>query len=325
MKKKIIAPVLLILVAAASYWGYQHYYGQRNGGLRVSGTIEATEVNLGAKLPGSLEFVSVKAGDQVRQGQVVAKLSRTDLEAQLERDALGVSKAEAQLADLVSGARIQEINDARAAVSTAQAGCDKASADLARTRALRESGAISATELEKAETAFKVASGQLESARARLSLLESGSRPELIRAARIEVERSRAILRATGNLLEDTKAVSPISGTVLTRNYDPGEYIPAGAPVATVADLGDMWIKVFISTDDLPKIRLDQQVSFTVSGASGQFSGSIAEIASKGEFTPKTIQTKQERTNIVYAVKVRIDNRNGIFKPGMPADVIISD
>ncbi|MCL6611274.1 MAG: efflux RND transporter periplasmic adaptor subunit [Peptococcaceae bacterium] len=324
MKKKIVFLVLLILAGAGSYWAYLGYFHRQPQGLEVSGTIEATEVNLGARLPGALESVSVKAGDQVKKGQVVAVISRTDLEAQRERDALGVSKAEAQLADLVSGAREQEINDARATVNTAQANFDKANADFDRIRELHKAGAVPYTDLEKAETSLKVSKNQLESAKARLNLLESGSRPDQISAAKIEVERARAVLKATENLLEDAKIVSPIDGTVVTRNFDPGEYIPAGAPVVTVADLNDLWIKVFVSTDDLPRIRIGQQVSFTVSGVADRFPGTIVEIASKGEFTPKTIQTKQERTNIVYAVKVRIDNKNGIFKPGMPADVNIN-
>ncbi len=323
MKKRIIALALLTLVAAGSYWAHQHYLKREPGDLQFSGTIEATEVNLGAKLPGALDSVTVRAGDKVSKGQVVAVISRSDLAAQKERDALGVSKAEAQLADLVSGAREEEINEARAMVGTAQAGYDKAASDYFRTLALHRSGAVSQADLDKAASSLEISRNQLESAKARLNLLESGSRPDQISAARIEVEKAGSILRASEILLEDTKIVSPINGTVVTRNFEPGEYIPAGAAAVTVANLDDLWIKIFVSTGDLPKIRLGQQVSFTVSGVSEIFAGTISEIASRGEFTPKTIQTKQERTNIVYAVKISIDSKNGLFKPGMPADVTI--
>lgn len=325
MKKRIVGLVLLISVAAGSYWGYTRYFERKPQGLQVSGTIEATEVNLSAKLPGALELLSVKAGDTVKKGQLVGSLTRSDLAAQKERDSLGVLKAGAQLDDLVSGSRGQEISDARAAADTAQVNYDKANTDYNRTRSLHGSGAVSDVDLEKAETNLKVSKNQLDSARARLSLLESGSRPDQISAARAELERNKAVLRASEALLEDTKIISPIDGTVVTRNFEPGEYIPAGAAVATVADLNDLWIKVFISTDDLPGIKLGQKVRFTVSGLTEEFGGVISEIASKGEFTPKTIQTRQERTNIVYAVKVRIDSRGGVFKPGMPADVKIGN
>lgn len=324
MKKRIIGLLLVLSVAAGSYWGYTRYFDRKPPGLQASGTIEATEVNLSAKLPGTLENLSVKAGDKVKKGQLVAVLARSDLAAQKERDALGVLKAEAQLADLLSGARVQEINDARAAVNTAQANLDRANSDHSRILALHKSGAISDADLEKSETSLKVYKNQLDSAKAKLSLLESGSRPDQVDAARAELERSKAVLKASDSQMDDAKIVSPIDGTVVTRNFEPGEYIPAGAPVATVADLNDLWIKIFVSTDDLPSIKLGQKVSFTVSGLSEEFPGTIVEIATKGEFTPKTIQTKQERTNVVYAVKVRIDSHNGTFKPGMPADVTIS-
>jgi len=322
MKKRVIGLILLVLLGLGSYWGYGRYFQPVPVGLQASGTIEATEVNLAAKLPGAVEFVAVKAGDTVKKGQVVAVISRSDLAAQRERDALGVEKAGTQLADLVSGAREQEISDARSQVSSAQVNLDRAGTDYSRINSLHGAGAAPAAELEKAETALKLAQNQLDSAKSRLSLLESGPRRDQVEAARVELERSRAILKAADTILEDAKVVSPIDGTVVTRNFEPGEYLPAGAPVVTVADLSDLWIKIYVSTDDLPRVSLGQQVSFSVSGLDEQFTGRVAEIASKGEYTPKTIQTKQERTNIVYAVKVRIDSRGGVFKPGMPADVI---
>ncbi|MEW6423851.1 MAG: efflux RND transporter periplasmic adaptor subunit [Bacillota bacterium] len=324
MKKRLIGLLLVLSVAAGSYWGYTRYFDRKPAGLQASGTIEATEVNLSAKLPGTLETLSVKAGDTVKKGQVVAVLARSDLVAQRERDALGVLKAQAQLADLLSGAREQEINDARAAVNIAQAGFDRANSDYNRLLALHESGAVPDAELEKARSGLEIAKNQLESARAKLSLLESGSRPDQVEAARAELERSKAILKASESQLNDTKIASPIDGTVISRNFEPGEYVFTGSPVVTVADLNDLFIKIYVPTDYLPAIRLGQQVSFTVSGLAGEYPGIIVEIASKGEFTPKTIQTKEERTNVVFAVKVKIDSLNGTFKPGMPADVTIS-
>lgn len=323
MKKKVVALLILVLAAAGSYYGYHRYSDGDSEGIQVSGTIEATEVNLTARLPGTLEFVSVKAGDEVKKGQVVSRIIRSDLLAQKERDALGVQKAEAQLNDLASGAREQEIAEARAAASTARVNYDKANTDYGRAEQLQQGGAISRADFEKAETALQIAKNQLDSAKARLALLESGSRPDQVEAARIELERSRTVLQATQSLLDDTNIASPIDGTVVTRNFEPGEFVSTGAAVVTVADLKDLWIKVYISTDDLPAIKLDQEVSFTASGTPEVFKGTVIEIASRGEFTPKMIQTKQERTNTVYAVKIKIDNSSGVFKPGMPADVTI--
>lgn len=321
MKKKIAVGILLTLLVAGGYWGYDRYVKERPSELQATGTIEATQVDLSAKLPGTLQKMTIEPGEPVKKNQLVAMVSRNDLTAQKERDAMAVLKAEAQLADLTSGAREQEIKDAEIAVNTAQTNYDKVSKDYTRGLTLFQEGAIPQAELEQLETAMKQFKNQLESAKSKLSLLKSGSRPEQVKAARAELERSRAILKASEVLLDDTKILSPIDGTVLTKNFEPGEYVQAGASVAAVANLNDMWIKVYIPTDDLPQIKLGQQVKFTVSGGSTEYKGIIEEIATQGEFTPKTIQTRKERTNIVFGVKIRISNEGGILKPGMPADV----
>jgi len=322
-KKKRIALVLVVaLLSAGGYWGYHNYLAQDSSTIEATGTIETTTVDLSAKLQGTIESVAVNAGDTVSRGQVVAELSRSDLTAQRERDALAVLKAEAALADLQSGARDQEIKEAALALDTTRVQHEQAAADLKRLESLYEAGAIPQAEYENAVNREKLAANQMEAARIRLSLLESGSRPQQVNAARVEVERSKAVLKAAEAVLEDLKIVAPIDGRVLSRNYEAGEYVNPGVPVMTIADLSDMWIRVYIPTTDLPHIKLGQQVTFTVSGADRIFQGVVEEIASKGEFTPKTIQTKQERANVVFGVKIRVRDADGALKPGMPADVV---
>jgi HlyD family secretion protein len=131
-------------------------------------------------------------------------------------------------------------------------------------------------------------------------------------------------LQATEALLADLKITAPLDGVVLSKNFEAGEYVTPGAPVLTIADLSDMWIKVYIPTDDLPRIKLGQPVTFTVSGETRVFSGTVEEIATQGEFTPRTIQTKQERANVVFGVKIRVEDTDGVLKPGMPADVVFN-
>lgn len=317
---------MLLIVAFGSlcYLGYDRYIKENQPDtLEATGTIEATQVELRAKVGGALRGLAVSAGDPVAKDQLVAEIVRNDLVAQKERDALSVARAQAQLNDLTAGAREQEIEEAQIAVDTAQLNYDQAAKDYDRAVALYKEKIISDTDMEGAETACKKSRNVLESAKIRLSLLVAGSRPEQIEAARAELERNIAVLKATEALFADTKIICPINGTVLTRNFEDGEVVQAGASVATIANLNDMWIKIYIPTDDLPKIKLGQQVKFTVSGSAGEYTGVIAEIASQGEYTPKTIQTKKERANIVYAVKIKVNNENSILKPGMPAEVVL--
>lgn len=322
MKKKALVPVLAVLIGFGTYLGYTGYLkNSRPSLLQATGTVEATQVELRAKVPGVLGKIPVTAGGPVKKGQLVADIKRNDLVSQRERDALGVLKAQAQLDDLVSGAREQEIRDAEIGVSTAQTNYEKAGKDYDRYKELFQAGAVPASEMDKMDTFLKQSQNQLDSAKSRLNLLRSGSRPDQIKAAQAEVERSTAVLKASDALLEDTKITCPIDGTVLSKNFEEGEFVQAGASVITVANLSDMWIKVYIPTDDLPKIKLGQEVKVAVSGSSEEFTGNVEEIATQGEFTPKAIQTKKERTNIVYSVKIRINSESGVLKPGMPADV----
>jgi len=322
-KKKNMAVVLLVLLlSVGGHWGYKHFPHRETGAITATGTGEATTVDLSARIAGAIKSISVDAGDSVSRGQLVAELSRNDLVAQRERDALAVLKAEAALADLLSGAREQEIKQASLALDAARVDFEQAYADFKRVETLYQAEAVPLVDYENAANRLKLAENQVEAARARLSLLESGSRPQQIQAARAEVERSKAVLKATEAMLEDLKIVSPIDGEVLAKNYEVGEYVVPGTPVITIADLSNMWIKVYIPTDDLPSIKLGQKVTFTVSGISQVFTGVVSEIATKGEFTPKTIQTEKERANIVFGVKIKVDDGRGILKPGMPADVV---
>lgn len=321
--KRIVVLLLILLVSAGSFWAYREYFGQKDASIEATGTIEATTVELNSRLPGSIKNIAVKTGDLVTDGQLVVDLSRKDLLAQRERDALGVLKAEAQLLDLTSGARSQEINEASANVNLARFNFQKYTADYTRAEALFNEAAISKAEFEKAQVSLELSKYQLQAADSRLSLLQDGSRPQIVNAALAEVERNKAILKATDSMLEDTKIYSPLNGIVINKNYEAGEFIQAGASVVTVADLEDLWIKVYIPIDDLPHIKLGQVVFFTVSGYNKEFTGEIVEIASQGEFTPKTIQTKKERTNVVFGVKIKINSAEGVLKPGMPADVVI--
>lgn len=324
-KKKLILPFVgLLIILAGAYFFWQTYLIEENELIQATGTIEATTVNLNAKLAGTIAVLNIKQGELVKKGDLIAELGRSDLIAQRERDELSVLKAQANLADLLSGAREQETKAALAGIKVVKAKLEQAEAELRRVEALFKEGALTEVEYEKAQTNVEIILNELMALEAQYELLTAGNRAEVIKAAQIEVERTQAVLKSTEAMIEDLKIYAPLDGVVLTKNYELGEYVTPGAVVATIANLEDLWIKVYIPTDDLPKIFLGQKVTFTVSGSPKIFEGVVQEIATKGEFTPRTIQTKKERTNVVFAVKIGIKNGEGILKPGMPADVVFS-
>lgn len=324
-KKRIIAGVLVILILSTGfYWIYQKYLISGSDSIEATGTIEATTVVINTRLAGVIKSIDVNTGDCVEEGQVLAELTRNDLVAQVERDKLSVLKAEASLNDMLSGARVQERLGAVANVEIARIEEKRTADDLERTRALFEAGAVSQAEFERVLAVSEISKNKLAAAKAGLSLLDEGSRPEQLEASRMEVERSKAVLKASEATIEDLKMSSPLDGVVISKNFEEGEFVPLGASLLTVANLEGLWIKVYIPIDDLPKVKIGQTVSFSVSGINQIFEGTVSEIATKGEYTPKTIQTKKERTNIVFGVKISISSEDGLLKPGMPADVIFS-
>lgn len=317
--------VFIIILSGASIWAYHNYSVRPLEPIQASGIIEATTVDISARAPGTVVRLALQEGQTVSRDQLVAELSRSDLSAQKERDAMGVAAAQAKLDDLQSGARTQELEEARSNTQIAVINLDKAKRDLARAESLFAAGAISQESLEQSRNNADQKSQLLEVAQARQNSLEAGSRPQQIKAAAAELERNKAILKASQNLLADLQLFAPLNGTVLSRNYEVGEFVQIGSSLGTIADLNHMWIKVYIPTDDLPRIKLGQKVYFTVSGDSHRYSGTVSSIASKGEFTPKMIQTPKERTNIVFAVKISFANKDGALKIGMPADVVFDE
>lgn len=325
MAKKVRIIVLLVILLGGSVWAYYLTAAPDSNYIEASGTIEATTVDVTARAPGTVELLALQEGSDVRKDQLLAVLSRSDLLAQKERDAMGVLAAEAKLQDLKSGARSQEINEAVSNVKLAESNLDKANRDLQRAEALFKEGALAQENLDQARNNAAQKRYLLETAQARRNLLEAGSRPEQIKAAAAELERTKAVLQASQSVLNDLQLLAPLSGTVLSRNYEPGEYVQLGSSLGTIADLSHMWIKVYIPTDDLPHIKLGQKVHFTVSGDKTRYTGFVSSISSKGEFTPKTIQTPKERTNVVFAVKISFENKTGALKIGMPADVVFDE
>lgn len=321
MKKKRIIISLMILISACSFWFWVNFRNERND-IQASGIIEAASVDLTARLAGTIKILSIEAGKAVKKDQLLVELDRNDLTAQKERDELSVLKSISNLKDLESGARSDEIKIAEADLNIVLSNSKKAEDNFERLKVLFKEGAATRVEYENAQAALNICISEVKAAESRLALLKTGNRSELINAAKMEVERNKAVLKATDAMLEDLKICSPIEGIVMSKNYELGEYVTPGLSLATVVSLDNLWIKVYIPTDDLPQVAFAQKVSFSVSGLPQNFYGVVEEIAVKGEFTPKTIQTKKERANVVFGLKVRISSEGGILKPGMPADVI---
>ena len=320
LKIVVIVLVALFAIGAAGY----KLYGRSEQGITATGTIEVTKTDITSKVGGYLVELKVREGDAVNKGNLVAMIDRPDLKAQLWRDEAALSKARAQLRDLEQGARSQELQEAAANLAAARSQAVKAQSDFNRYSTLFREGAISTQQLDASRSAHEVAANALTAAQSRYSLLLSGNRPETIVAQRLEVERSEAVLAASRTQVADLEVNSPLAGRVLSKNYERGEYVNAGAAIATIGDMNDCWVKIYVSTEQLGKIRLGQAASVKIDAYPDKtFRGEIKEISQNAEYTPRQSITQRERANMVFAVKVKLDNPAETMKPGLPADVVL--
>ncbi|HWR07726.1 HlyD family secretion protein [Sporomusa sp.] len=322
VNKKLLAGIIVIIVVSGVV-GY-NYLRPTKTGITATGTIEVTRADIMAKVNGYLTGLESKVGDTVRSGQKIARVTRADLEAQVIRDEAALAKAAAQLRDLEAGPRNQERQELGALLASSRSVYDKAKQDYVRYQSLYSAGAISAQQLDTASSNMDVAYNAMVAATQRYALGDEGSRPEAIEAQRLEVERSKAVLAASKTLVEDTAVISPINGLILSKNFENGEYVNPGAAILTVGDMSDCWLKVYVPSTQLGLIAVGQEAQVKVDSFPGRvFRGEIKEISQNAEFTPRQSITQSERANLVFAVKVKIDNMEGILKPGMPADVVL--
>jgi HlyD family secretion protein len=198
---------------------------------------------------------------------------------------------------------------------------------MERTETLFQGGAVSPEDHDRARTALDVARSQADQAREQLRLVEKGPRAERIEAQRAEVARADAAVRTQEAALDLMTARAPFAAVVTVRHREPGESLSPGAPAVTLANLNDRWVRIYVPENRVGRVRLGQAATLTTDSFPGtSFPGSVTFIASEAEFTPKNVQTAEERVKLVYMVKVRItDDPSRDLKPGMPADVRLQE
>jgi HlyD family secretion protein len=314
---------LAVAIALVATWAVRGLNGD-TGALSVTGTVEATQVDLSAKITGRVVELLVREGQPVERGQLLARLGDTELAAEVRRAEAALATAEAQLRDLLAGPRQQEIEQARAALRNATVTREWTERELRRVRELFGKDLVAAQEVDRAQQAYEVAVANEVAARERLALVEAGPRPHEVEAARARVAEARAALTLAQARLAEARLVSPITGLVLRKNVEVGETVNPGVSILTLMDPRDLWVRAYVPEIDIGRVKLGQEARITVDAYPGRaFAGTVSEIASEAEFTPKNVQTRKERVNLVFRIKIAVRNPDGVLKPGMPADAEI--
>ena len=287
--------------------------------LTASGHVEATDVRLATKVAGRLQDFGLQEGDTVKPGQEIAHIDTTDVGLALAQARAERQQAAAELQLRLAGSRKEDVGAGAAQVSQAEADLAGAQKDLDRMQGLLDRGSGTPKARDDARTRRDVAAARLRGAREGLARLKNGSRPEEIEAARARVAVSDARIAQLDQQRTDATIVSPTAGVVTEKIAEAGELLQAGSPLCVVTDLADAWLTVYIGEPDLGRIRIGQEAEVVTDDGQAR-KGRITFVASKAEFTPRNVQTRDERVKLVYKVKVGLDNRDGLFKPGMPAE-----
>jgi HlyD family secretion protein len=294
--------------------------------LVLSGTVDAHEVDLGFQVGGRIERLLSDEGRAVQVGQVIAELDPTDLRLTAERSRAQADSAGKAWAALKAGARPQEVRAAQAALAQAQADKGLADQQVVRTQQLVDQNFVSPDQMDRARSAAAAAAARVDQATANLSLLRAGARKEDLERAAADVAAAQATQRSAERQLGYVSLASPVVGVVSVRLAESGQVVAAGQPVFRVAELSRPWVRAYLAEPDLPRVKLGQRVEVRVDGLPGRtFSGRLSFISPQAEFTPKTVETRALRVDLVYRITVDVDDPGGLLKIGMPADVAFAN
>ena len=326
MRRILFILLAVILATAAAAYFYPKWFGKKPAGnvLKLSGNIEAHESLVSFKVQGRVADLPVDEGMAVKTGDLIARLDSKDYRQQVDVDRATVRVRKQQLALGLAGSRSQDIEAARQSVIDAQADLDQKTRDYERYEELYKKDEIAGQVRDQAHAAMTRAKASYHRAQEVLNKLEQGTRKEELAVDRANLHHAQESLDLSQIRLGYTVLRAPFSGVVLVRQAELGEVVSPGTPIVTLADLAHVWLRVYLPETALGKVRWGQEVEVRTDTFPGRvYHGRVAMIASNAEFTPKTVQTQEERVTLVYRVKIDIDNPHYELKPGMPADAFI--
>ena len=322
LKGLAVSFVVLLIMLVITGCGSQNNNG--GGQIELSGTVEAREVDLAFQVGGRISQLDADEGRWVEQGDVIAALDPTDLQLALQQTTATANAARANLDALKAGTRMQELRVAEADLQKAQSQLNFAKAEVKRVSFLVPKKLASEEQLEQSQLQYEVALAGVEQAKQHLSLLREGPREEDIQRAEQEFIARTEASEISKQQLAYARLVSPVTGMITVRLTEAGEVVAPGQSIARVAQTEKPWIRAYINETQLGRVRVAQHAQIKIDGVPEQtLPGKLTFISPVAEFTPKTVETRELRVDLVYRIKVEVENTEGILKIGMPADVIL--
>ena len=286
------------------------------------GTIEVTESDVAPLATARVLRVAVEEGEMVRPGDTLVVLTQSSMPATIDAQRARVRASEAALTDLERGARQPELEAAEAELRGAETEVVRTVTERDRMRALATNRVVSQQTVDNAEAAARGATSRRDAAAERLALLRAGSRPDRIRQARADVANARASLAATEATAGDLVLLAPHDAVVLSRLAEPGEVLTPGTPALTLGEVTRPWVRVYLAARDVGRLKLGQPAEVWLDGVPDRsWKGTVTVINPRAEFTPRAALTEQERADLMFGLRVEVNDTTGAVKPGLPATV----
>jgi HlyD family secretion protein len=316
--------ILISLVFALLYLLGGCGNGEENNSIKASGTIESVNVTVSSKTAGQLKQLYFNEGDRVKKGDLLVEIDHDMLDIQLRQAEAGVDLANAQLQLLKSGARREDIKQSEELLKQAKINLDLAKLDRDRAEELYKQDAATKKLYDDAKARYELTAAQYNSAKENLSKVRTIIRPEEIESAQANLKRSISAVDLLKKSIEDCKVYSPVDGFVSKKFVEAGENVAPSSSLLRISNLETVNLVIYIPETELSKVKLGQNAEITIDAFKDKsYTGKIIFISPEAEFTPKNIQTPEERTKLVFAVKIEIPNPQFELKPGLPADAKI--
>jgi len=315
---KIIISLFLLL----SIYGC----GGENDGSKIeaTGTIESTNVTISSKNAGEIKSILLDEGAKVNTGDTILIIDHEALGFQLQQASAAEQISEAQLKLMLKGARSEDIKQAEEMMKQTEINFNQAKNDFERYTKLFDSKSITRKQYEDMTARYKISLTQFSAAKENFEKVKKIFRPEEIEQARAGLKKAQASVGLLEKNIRDSYLISPMNGFVVKKFVEAGETVSPMSSLVKISNLSSVNLIIYISEVDLGKIKLGQKAEITIDTyPDKKYEGKVTFISPEAEFTPKNIQTKDERTKLVFAVKIEIPNKNFELKPGMPADASI--
>jgi len=318
---RIAIPVVLVLAGIAAGAWYLFESREDTSALTLYGNVDIREVELAFRVPGRLVAMDVDEGETVKAGQRVAQIDPQPYKDALAAAEAGVQQARANVDKLESGARPQEVQQARAAVREADAAAKDAQRNFERQKGLVETGASSQRILDAAAAQRDATAARLASAKEALALAEEGFRAEDIAAAKANLAAAIAHRDQAKTQLDDTELDAPSDGTLLARVREPGSMLNQGEPVYSLSLDHPVYVRAYVAEPDLGATAPGTMVKVSTDASDKTYTGRIGFVSPRAEFTPKSVETTELRTDLVYRLRIVVTDADNQLRQGMPVTV----